>query len=367
MTNQTGRRESQIPDRQVQRTSGADRAIQSGRDTHYHEGTSERRAWEIADYVVARELEKFEKAAYAVASARVEQLRTELIDRISSLETSSLEAFEDPDVQILISDAQKNFARSGKEEHRSALVDLIAMRCGAPSGSIQSTILREAVDAVPKLSASVIDAIVLIWHLTRVKQTSIRDREEFAGMTRESVAPFVGALPQSNASYDLIESVGCGSRAIGPSTIPMIMRHSYPALFVRGFRVEDLDQELQVEGAAGDLALYINSFDDPSSQDLRQVAFMDADMARDALREANYADSFIDKYVALYAQYAHGDDEVENILRTLDPCWSKIIDTWNSTDISSIRLNSVGFAVAHCRWTNVTRQEADLSIWVPVE
>jgi hypothetical protein len=45
--------------------------------------------------------------------------------------------------------------------------------------------------------------------------------------------------------------------------------------------------------------------------------------------------------------------------------WAELLRMGSSTIMSRLQLNSVGYTIAVCRWTNVTGGNAPLSTWVP--
>ena len=103
-----------MADTQRQRTGDDSVAIQSGNGTIIKVGLTEVEAHEIFQKLLDREVAHFERLAHSLAHSiavtRLDQFRTELLTRIQSLERSNLSAFADPDVQMLIDDAQRGYS-----------------------------------------------------------------------------------------------------------------------------------------------------------------------------------------------------------------------------------------------------------------
>jgi len=352
-----------VRDRQQQKVGEQSVAIQSANDTHYHAGTSEARAYEIAEHVAVSYLERFERTAYLVAASRVDQLRTELIDRISSLEQEHLKAFEEPDVQMLILEAQKGYARSGSPEQKGTLVDLVAARCAVETGSLRALAINGAVEAVTKLSRKAIDTVTIVWLATRFKYLRMVDRSVLASWAETNLNPFAGSLTGSNTIYELLEATGCGAVSVLKFDLREILGKGYLGIFQSGFSLNEISPEITSLHDSG-VRIYVPTRY-PAEDGKYQIAFTDNSVARKALESHGVSEDLISTFCSTMEAHLLPVDDIERILRGAHPAWAGVLDELTSTVASNFRLSVVGNAIAHCRFTNVTGDPVDLSIWIP--
>jgi len=353
-------------EKQSQRVGDESLAVQAG--TINVTGISEERAHIIAQEVVQKEICRFTETAAEIARARVDQLRTEIIDRIKEVRIENLSAFEDPDVQMLLLESQAEYARSGEEHHFRVLADLIAMRCTNSVSGLEKSAIRSAVETVGRLPGSCIAAVTICWLMTDVKYTGpIESGRWLRTWAERHLAPFVANLPKSNKEYRYLESSGCITITHGftANSIAGRMVRLYPGLFQAGLMDDDIPSPLmelftRTRGHAEGMF-----FPCLGDSDKWQVNAIDEEAARELAALHTTDSGVIEQFANLLKSNAlSANRDVETILRESHPAWGELLDRYADTLIASMRVNSVGAAIAHCNWSSTTGDKAPLSIWV---
>jgi hypothetical protein len=75
-----------------------------------------------------------------------------------------------------------------------------------------------------------------------------------------------------------------------------------------------------------------------------------------------------DRIAELEAIFSTGQmtaDAVQAELLERDPSLSAIVDAWQSTSLKTLMLTSKGIALGYTYWQQLSRNPADLSIWLP--
>ena len=334
--------------------------VQAGRDASITIGIDAVQAIDIAERVVRRELEHYQDRARDLALLRVEEIRGEFVERISALDRSKLDAFADPDVQEILTEAQKGYVRSGRQDVKRALVDLVAARCSVESGSLEANIIADAVQVVRKLSKQGIAALTVAWLTTRTKNDNIVDLEMFESWAQCHLGPFIDSMPLINAEIDYLVSSGCAT--LGPIQIDLgeSLQRTYPGLFQRGVGREQISHDLDAVDQARPQKIFLPL---PSVEGPRwQAAVLNEAAARQQL--AAESEEMVEEYVRLLNEGALTPDECTAAARAASHEWNRLLEVRDKTQLNQVRVTAVGTAIAHCNWTSTVGEEVPLAMWL---
>jgi hypothetical protein len=339
---------------------------QAGRDIIKVEGISTERALEIAEKVVARELGHYGQRARLEVDARLSEFRSDLFERILRIDRNYLSAFEEPDIQGALIDAQLGYARSGATHLKPALVDLIIARCAARNGSLQATLTNEAIRIVPQLTGREIVALTIMF-LVRSAVMSNRGESELGfaesiNHLETSFEMFGNGLSVSKNECQHLAYLRCTSiERLGPQSFEGLMRYYYPGLFSKGEKRERLIELM--DGSADNFDTWaIPALHDPDNYQI------------DLLGPADLAEFMSDHEIPqdkeqvvheLLLHNSMSDEEFATSLVNLNPKFRAWIGDWNSNSL--LRLSDptiLGQTIAHCYWTNTAQVDAPLSVWV---
>lgn len=346
---------------QRQESGDSSTNLQAGRDVHatfIQEVADPTVAMEIARKVAQWEIEKYHEAAWVVVESRLEEFRSEVIKRIDTLDPKRLESFKDPDVQMMLRDAQRSYARSGRPDVCRTLVDLVAARCSTQSGGFQAAVISEAVEAVRKLTPAAIAALTVSFILTRTKAVGVTSPDQLIAWLIENVGPFIDELPSGVHEYEFLEATR--SASISPAfDLPKILLEGYGGLLQRGITREQIPDPLWAAHEKSTKPLFVPCLRDQSKLHANVLN------RKEAIAFAESAGLSTIDYRSTLAGGQLSDQETMEFISAAYPKWNKLLDSWNTTSLKNLRLTSVGIAIGHSNWSNRTGGRAPLSIWLP--
>src|SRR5918999_2351247 len=126
--------------------------IQAGRDITVSQGPSVEEVREIALDVFHRNFLQLQGLAEDVARGRAEKITNEFLKQLQDRNPAALESSKDPDMQLALFSAQREYARSGDADLEQVLVDLLVDRASEQHPGLRTIVLNEAITAAPKLT-----------------------------------------------------------------------------------------------------------------------------------------------------------------------------------------------------------------------
>ena len=119
---------------------------------------------------------KLQQIASDTARQRAEEITNQIIENLSNCGVININALANPDVQYVLYEGQKNYARFGEKDKLSLLSDLISKRIEVDNND--NTSLKIAIDKAVSvagfLSKSQLDYLALLFITTKVKIGTIR-------------------------------------------------------------------------------------------------------------------------------------------------------------------------------------------------
>jgi hypothetical protein len=348
--------------RQDQRVDGGGLAIQSGGDTHYSEGLTAQHMGEIVD-AVARQLPVYALMAEKIVSERLKDFKEEIIKRFEEDKTTKSTAFKDPDFQYLLHAAQHAHARSGENENRDVLIDLIAERSKVEARNRLALTINQAVEKASLLTKEELSVLSISFLFRYTARFGIKSIQELAAFLSEHAVPHLSHVPIARSSYQYLEALGCASIEMGEVDIRNVFSMCYPGVICAGFTRDNLIDHLP-EGkkdAFDATDIVIPCLDDKSMLQfnaLRKEDY-DAKLIQFGLDPSEFSNAW-----NMFVNTVWDTDKISQKLSAFDPSISKIFQLWGETPLKNLTLTSVGMAIGHTNLRLVSGWSADLSIWI---
>ncbi|WP_426996322.1 LPO_1073/Vpar_1526 family protein [Pseudarthrobacter sp. N5] len=295
-----------------------------------------------------------------IAFARAERVTNDFLNRLMDKDPEAAKNLADPDIQSVMFEAQKEYARSGEEDLAKVLVELLADRTIETERSLRTLVLNEAISSVPKLTEQQRRAIGLVFLLRYSRWTGKTPTPEdyFREFVVKDVLALGKDLPTSGPNYQHIEYVGAGTVSISSFSFGSALRSGVEGLFTRGFTMDDVPQDLRDAGQIQEgLVPCLRS---PERYQVAVMANQDIPALAKRLGFPHLEQPLIN-----LAQ--HGlvqDHEVVEEATAFDERILKVSEAWGSTPLQNLTLTSVGIAIGHTYWRRVTEGTAPLSVWL---
>lgn len=344
------------------RQDGGDNSsnFQAAGDIHLH-GLDADEARNVALEVFRSNAIELAGVAQAVAVARAEELTNEFLRKLQEDAPSKIDSLSDPDMQSSVFEAQKAFARSGEEDLRVALVDLLAARGAEQARNLRTLALNEAIVSAPKLTEGQRRAIGWVFYIRYCRDTASGNPDQFYARLSEVASALDMGIPSGAADYQHIEYVGAGSVGLGSHSLGDGLLSGAEGIFTHGFERAAVEDGLFAR-------LDARNFIVPAvrnSENFQINLVADEDLSANLAALGLQADE--DAVRPLLSSGRMGAEEVGDEAVARVPALAQLRSVWDD-DQSSIRrltLTSVGLAIGHAYWSRLTGREAPLAIWLP--
>lgn len=148
---------------------------------------------------------KLQEQAAQVARERADDFMKSVMDKLQEKETKDYSAFADPDVQYILYETQKKYARMGTQDMLNILSEIISQRILCDDDFVRKIIIDQAANTAVLLKPEHLDtlALILLSKYVGLKCESIKD----LGITLEYWAAI---FPRAKASHIFfLNSQGC--------------------------------------------------------------------------------------------------------------------------------------------------------------
>lgn len=108
-------------------------------------------------------LPKLQEAAMKTILERVNEIIREIVSEIDAKYAGNYSAFSQPDMQYILVEAEKGYARKGTPELCAILSSLVANRSACVENSYLEIVLDKAIELVPSLLPAHLDYLTLIF------------------------------------------------------------------------------------------------------------------------------------------------------------------------------------------------------------
>lgn len=319
---------------------------------------------DLCQTLVQSELAMYKQDAYVEAEKRFNAISDNLLERMTTLEDSTRQRFQEPAIQFAVNETMKEYIRSGKPELCDDLIDLMIDRLKVDEHTTKQSLIDEARQILPKLSSSTVAVLAL---LVFAKLVFFRDRDKFNEIV-EKLTPLVTELgtPQSmDIAY--LEQARCGqslSFVSSNKSFLEMMRNTYNVLFTHAISLDVYNQFMQENGLTqGDklpLMLAMTSLFETKGQSL---IYKYTTFSKD-----NFAGSVKEDLIRYFSLLrdkipSYSDDEIIQYFIGKSPNWRNVISLFDRADIKSFMLSPIGVYIGTRKLSRVLGEDVPISIF----
>jgi hypothetical protein len=342
---------------QGQHVEGQSVALQAGRDINV--GLSYTEVKEIALDVYKSNFYQLSGIAAKVAESRAEEVTDAYLAKLQLESPSGFSQAQDPGFQYALYTVQKEHARSGDKDLAELLVDLLVDRTKYEPRDFIQIVLDESLNTAPKLTNSQLATLATVFYLRYTKDLGLGTHESFGMILDKYLAPLLGSITNSTASFQHLEFSGCGAIAVTEITLEQIFAVNYQGLFMKGFdssSIEELGPTI-----VNDSRLFIPCLND---QTKLQVKALSGDKLKDYLEQLQISEDVAVKIVALFDSNLMSHDEIRDKCISIRSYMTGVFEFWRNSPAKNFSLTSVGMAIGHANIKRFAGEFGDLSIWI---
>lgn len=326
---------------------------------------------EIAKDTVANKLTTFTKEAEGTLIVRVEEIMRDIY-REGDARTSLINAMADPSFQIDLAEAAKSYAKSGDQNLKSVLVELLINRSAETERSITQLATSEAIELAKRLTSSQIGACSILFTMKYTWQHDVRSRSELKDRYHSLLEPIIQRMGPT--SQDLGIRHLAYTRAIAesplqqlhPSLDDLLVKY-YESLLTEGVEYEVLQPILLKKYKSEDEAReflskhFETTNGTPQHYKMKQMNYSEL---------SQYAESeFADQELHYLFKNIHSASrpmrsEFEEAASDILPNYEYIKNIWTHQNLRSYELTTGGLALALADIQAATGTQYHLSDWI---
>lgn len=221
----------------TQKAAIGSETTQIAQQTNYF-GMSAEDASKLAIDLFMDNFPKLQEIAMATARARVEELMKSIIEKHQHEGTRDFTSLASPDMQYVLYEAQKGYARLGTETLLSMLGTLVVKRMDADNDVYRRIVLNKAIEVAPMMQQLHLDYLSLIFLVKNLRFQHVKNVSALVAIYEEICSKMqCPEPPESMRSADIfLDMLGCFSIGIGSAA--SIFAKSY------GFSEEEMKTAL---------------------------------------------------------------------------------------------------------------------------
>lgn len=310
----------------------------------YHEGLSYKDARQVALDVFKANSSVYTEIAKKTIDERVVNITDDIFTMIYSELPDTVEKLVEPAVQDTLLKIQKEYAKNDDPALKERLIALLKNRLKADEKDMETIVLDEALEIVPKLTG--IQLNILSLHLTvlRILHHEVTNRDTFFHMLTSKILLFYSNRMSKTIEYAHLQYLGCtGILSEGSTYKPIeeIFRNRYAGLFSRGFSREEFYEYMGIEIQEFQQLITTCQID----KEKYQFNAMNENVLKYSITQSGKQE-YEEKLLQYYKEHIMEVKEIKDDISSHVQGFEELADFWKKTsEFKSMNLTSVGIEI----------------------
>lgn len=310
----------------------------------YHEGLSYKDARQVALDVFKANSSVYTEIAKKTIEERVVNITDDIFTMIYSELPDTVEKLVEPAVQDTLLKIQKEYAKNDDPALKERLIALLKNRLKADEKDMETIVLDEALEIVPKLTG--IQLNILSLHLTvlRILHHEVTNRDTFFHMLTSKILLFYSNRMSKTIEYAHLQYLGCtGILSEGSTYKPIeeIFRNRYAGLFSRGFSREEFYEYMGIEIQEFQQLITTCQID----KEKYQFNAMNENVLKYSIAQSGKQE-YEEKLLQYYKEHIMEVKEIKDDISSHVQGFEELADFWKKTsEFKSMNLTSVGIEI----------------------
>lgn len=180
--------------------------IVHGNYNDYSEIMTTKEASKLAIDLFLDNFPKLQEEANCVARERADEICREIINKLQNNNVKDYSSFKEPDMQYILYEAQKSYARFGTSEMLETLTTLISKRVEVDKEMTLKVTIDRAIEIAPMITSEQLDYLSLLFLCSKVKFNNIKTIDQLKNHL-ESIAQIFKNADFSSIEY--LNMLGC--------------------------------------------------------------------------------------------------------------------------------------------------------------
>lgn len=326
-------------------------------------GVSAAEARQIALDVFKANFYDFSEKAVEKAFERAAEMTDKFIEKFFKEIPHLKLKLEEPSIQASMFNAQKEYAKTGDKELEDRLINILIERIKSDERSLKQIALDEALSILPKLTNEQVNVLTLVFSAVYLNHR-VNNLPSLLFLLNDKLLNFFpdNINPESLSFFSHLQySGGFIVLAEGSAYKPLeeIFLSRYKGVFNKGFTEAEFINEVDMN-VEKFRPLLIKCLQNPIAL---QLNALDDNVLNSKIDELNLGE-FKGKLNQLFNKTTMTLDEVKSFLIKMNPRSEKLLSHWRSSDFKTVRLTSVGFAIAIMNYNKMTGESIKVETFV---
>lgn len=221
----------------IQKSALGSDTTQIGTQNNNYYGLTPAEASKVAVNLFMDNFPKLQEEAMKIVRERIDEIVAKIVSQIENKYAGNYSSFSKPDMQYILVEAEKGYARKGTPELCAILSSLIADRSACEENSYLEMVLDKAIELAPSLLPSQLDYLTLIFLYKHVRFGAISTLADLQKIYNEIHKCFLAPKDANGISY--FDMLGLVTIRLGDGS--KVLSNLY------GFKQEDVAQHLPPE------------------------------------------------------------------------------------------------------------------------
>ena len=310
----------------------------------YHEGLSYKDARQVALDVFKANSSVYTEIAKKTIDERVVNITDDIFTMIYSELPDTVEKLVEPAVQDTLLKIQKEYAKNDDPALKERLIALLKNRLKADEKDMETIVLDEALEIVPKLTGIQLNILSLNLTVLRILHHEVTNRDTFFHMLTSKILLFYSNHMSKTMEYAHLQYLGCtGILSEGSTYKPIeeIFRNRYAGLFSRGFSREEFYEYMGIE---------IQEFQQlittcQINKEKYQFNAMNENVLKYSIAQSGKQE-YEEKLLQYYKEHIMEVKEIKDDISSHVQGFEELADFWKKTsEFKSMNLTSVGIEI----------------------
>ena len=310
----------------------------------YHEGLSYKDARQVALDVFKANSSVYTEIAKKTIDERVVNITDDIFTMIYSELPDTVEKLVEPAVQDTLLKIQKEYAKNDDPALKERLIALLKNRLKADEKDMETIVLDEALEIVPKLTGIQLNILSLNLTVLRILHHEVTNRDTFFHMLTSKILLFYSNHMSKTMEYAHLQYLGCtGILSEGSTYKPIeeIFRNQYAGLFSRGFSREEFYEYMGIEIQEFQQLITICQID----KEKYQFNAMNENVLKYSIAQSGKQE-YEEKLLQYYKEHIMEVKEIKDDISSHVQGFEELADFWKKTsEFKSMNLTSVGIEI----------------------
>ena len=310
----------------------------------YHEGVSYKDARQVALDVFKANSSVYTEIAKKTIDERVVNITDDIFTMIYSELPDTVEKLVEPAVQDTLLKIQKEYAKNDDPALKERLIALLKNRLKADEKDMETIVLDEALEIVPKLTGIQLNILSLNLTVLRILHHEVTNRDTFFHMLTSKILLFYSNHMSKTMEYAHLQYLGCtGILSEGSTYKPIeeIFRNRYAGLFSRGFSREEFYEYMGIEIQEFQQLITTCQID----KEKYQFNAMNENVLKYSIAQSGKQE-YEEKLLQYYKEHIMEVKEIKDDISSHVQGFEELADFWKKTsEFKSMNLTSVGIEI----------------------